>query len=167
MTISEGGPVRSYAVGPPRRILVPLDLSARSRVGLSYAALLAAPFDATLILMTNVNLPEQAVLEEHAARTGCSADEAGPTLLRSVAEEIAPGITSAIVLRQHAFPANGILAVADEEDADLIVVASHGRSGMSRWLLGSVAEKVARVADVPVVIVPTRHDRFDGSIAGL
>jgi nucleotide-binding universal stress UspA family protein len=35
-------------------------------------------------------------------------------------------------------------------------MASHGRSGMSRWMLGSVAEKLARSADVPVTIVPVR-----------
>jgi nucleotide-binding universal stress UspA family protein len=55
------------------------------------------------------------------------------------------------------FPADGILAAAEIEKVDLIVIASHGRAGMRRWLLGSVAEKLVRAADVPVVIVPARE----------
>ena len=39
-------------------------------------------------------------------------------------------------------------------DGDLIVMTSHGRSGVQRWLLGSVAEKLVREAPVPVVLVP-------------
>lgn len=67
-----------------------------------------------------------------------------------------PGLATEIRFAFDDFPADGILAVAEAEGVDLIVVASHGRSGMTRWLLGSVAEKVARAAEVPVVIVPAR-----------
>jgi nucleotide-binding universal stress UspA family protein len=43
---------------------------------------------------------------------------------------------------------------AGAEDVSMIVMTSHGRSGIGRWLLGSIADKVARSATVPVVIVP-------------
>lgn len=47
----------------------------------------------------------------------------------------------------------GILKVAAEEDADLIVVGTHGRSGVKRFLLGSVAEGVVRSSPIPVLTV--------------
>ncbi len=50
-------------------------------------------------------------------------------------------------------PGNEIVAVAESKDVDHIVVGSHGRSGASRVLLGSVAERVVRRAPVPVTIV--------------
>ena len=49
--------------------------------------------------------------------------------------------------------ARGIIDYADENDVDLIVMGSHGRTGVSRVLLGSVAEKVVRRAPVPVLVV--------------
>ena len=49
--------------------------------------------------------------------------------------------------------AEQIVQFADEENADLIVMASHGRSGVSHWALGSVAEKVFRASDIPVLLV--------------
>jgi nucleotide-binding universal stress UspA family protein len=49
--------------------------------------------------------------------------------------------------------AEEIVHFAEEESADLIIMASHGRSGISRWAIGSVAEKVFRAADIPVLLV--------------
>jgi nucleotide-binding universal stress UspA family protein len=48
--------------------------------------------------------------------------------------------------------ATEILDYADERDIDLIAMATHGRSGLRRWLLGSVANKVLRTTDVPVLL---------------
>jgi len=50
-------------------------------------------------------------------------------------------------------PARTIVGVADEQDADHVVVGSHGRTGVARILLGSVAERVVRTAPVPVTVV--------------
>ncbi len=50
--------------------------------------------------------------------------------------------------------APAIIRFSEEYGADLMVMSTHGRSGIDRWLMGSVAEKVLRGADVPVVIVP-------------
>ena len=51
-------------------------------------------------------------------------------------------------------PHREICAYADEADADVVVVGTHGRSGFSRALLGSVAARVIRLAPVPVLVVP-------------
>ena len=140
----------------PKKILVPVDLSERSRIGVGYAAMLAEHLGATLILMANVNMPELAVIESYAADNDIDVNDAGPALLMSWAEELAPGVKAKAVLAHRDFPAEGVLAVANEQEVDMIVIASHGRTGMTRWLLGSVADKVARSADVPVVMVPAR-----------
>ena len=70
----------------------------------------------------------------------------------------APGATTSAVVRYLASPAEAILETASSEGVDLIVLASHGRSGMTRWMLGSVAEKITRSADIPVLIVPVRDE---------
>ena len=52
--------------------------------------------------------------------------------------------------------AEAIVGYAYSNDIDMVIMASHGRSGLGRWLLGSVAEKVIRTAEVPVLVVPVR-----------
>ena len=49
--------------------------------------------------------------------------------------------------------AEELVKFAEEENADLIVMASHGRSGISHWAIGSVAEKIFRASDIPVLLV--------------
>jgi nucleotide-binding universal stress UspA family protein len=53
------------------------------------------------------------------------------------------------------YPAEEILRYADENDIDLILMATHGRSGIRRWVIGSVADKVLRSSRVPVLLVRT------------
>lgn len=55
-------------------------------------------------------------------------------------------------------PWERILAVAESRHADLIVVGTHGRRGISRLVLGSVAEKVVRLSPVPVITVPAPRE---------
>lgn len=50
-------------------------------------------------------------------------------------------------------PANMLTDYATENEVDLIVIASHGRSGVSRWVMGSVAERIMRTSCVPVMMV--------------
>ncbi|WP_135662175.1 universal stress protein [Halorhabdus rudnickae] len=68
-----------------------------------------------------------------------TAEEAGLTV---VGEELVVGR-----------PASSIVECADEESVDLVVMGSHGREGISRFILGSVAERVLRRSSVPVTIV--------------
>ncbi len=140
----------------PKKILVPSDLSARSELGIAYAGMLARHLGSELVIMVNVNLPERAALEELAGAEHLSLEDAGEVALRRAAERNAPAATASFVVRFRDFPAEGILDVATAENVDMIVIPSHGRSGMTRWMLGSVAEKIARSAVVPVVIVPAR-----------
>lgn len=141
----------------PGKILVPVDLSERSGTGLAYAAMLAEGLGSELVVMINVNLQEREGLEDFAAAEQISVPDAAEAALRRVILDRAPEAKSSIVVRSDAFPADSILWVAENETVDMIVIASHGRSGMTRWMLGSVAEKIARNSAVPVVVVPARE----------
>ena len=57
-----------------------------------------------------------------------------------------------MILEDH--PANAILQAADDEDADLIVLGTHGHGGLGDRLLGSVSYRVTHLAQQPVTIVP-------------
>ncbi len=149
----------------PNKILVPVDLSERSEVGMAYAAMMAETTGAELVVMTNMHVPERETLEALAAADHVSTARATDTVQKAVEAAIqrlilayAPGATTSAVVRYQASPAEAILETASSEAVDLIVLASHGRSGMTRWMLGSVAEKIARGAEVPVLIVPVRDE---------
>ena len=62
----------------------------------------------------------------------------------------------ALVSREHASAALAVCDYADQHDIDLIVIGSHGRTGLRRLLIGSVAEKTVRHANCPVMVVPHR-----------
>ncbi len=82
-----------------------------------------------------------------------SADSAN-ALLSAVAKRAeAAGVACTTCYVKEQFPAEGIIETAKKEDADLIVMASHGRSGVSRFLLGSQANKVVTHSTVPVLII--------------
>ena len=74
------------------------------------------------------------------------------TLQARVAAAQAAGITARWVLRAGA-PYEQIVGAAQDEKADMVVIGTHGRSGLNRWLLGSVAERVVRLAPCPVLTV--------------
>ncbi|WP_254838559.1 universal stress protein [Natronomonas marina] len=58
---------------------------------------------------------------------------------------------------EHDRPSEGILEYAEENDVDLIVMGTRGRAGLERRLLGSVSDRVVRLAEIPVLTVPDRE----------
>jgi nucleotide-binding universal stress UspA family protein len=136
---------------PIRRILVPLDGSELSTAVLPVAAEIAQLYGAEILLfhaleVTSLDFPSIAV-----ALTLEDAD----ALLRSGADRIA-GVP--VRLRAaRGMAAKTIIEAAAEERADIIALATHGHSGLSRWAYGSVAEKVLRHAPCPVIAVRTSH----------
>lgn len=140
----------------PKKIMVPVDLSERSERAIEYAAILAQQSGAELVLATNISLPERAALEEFAKVEHISVADAAELALKRLADQHAPNTATSVVVSYDDSAASGILHSAESCDADAIVMASHGRSGMSRWALGSVAEKIARSAEIPVTIIPVR-----------
>lgn len=78
---------------------------------------------------------------------------------RAASEDVVPSLRIA-----HGAPADAIVQVARDLDATLILLGTHGRSGLARVALGSVAEAVIRHADVPVVVVPTHGAPATGPV---
>jgi len=64
-----------------------------------------------------------------------------------------------------AHPAPGILRYAEEHPVDLIAVATHGRGGLPRLFLGSVADKVLRAATVPILVVRPATAKTAGEVS--
>lgn len=80
-------------------------------------------------------------------------EEHGEDLLENVRERATEAGFDVETVIESGKPSNAIVEYADENDVDLITIGSHGRTGPSRVLLGSVAETVVRRAPVPVTVV--------------
>jgi nucleotide-binding universal stress UspA family protein len=140
------------------KILVPIDFSDTSLQALDGAIDLAAQLEASVVVMHAyeipiVNLwPDGAILASaaEAARIASNAEIA----LRGALESRSKwGVKLESILREGS-PPEEIDAIAEEIGADLIVIGTHGRRGILRALLGSVAEKVVRTARKPVLTIP-------------
>src|SRR5690606_33682191 len=137
--------------------LVPVDFSAHSLRALHYAAELSKTYGAPLTLVhayqtLNYALPEGYVFyspEQLGELT--SALEKQMAQSKSVAESAGASSVETKTLMGAAF--SEILRVAEEESFDLIVMGTHGRTGLSHTFLGSVAERVVRQAPCPVLTV--------------
>ena len=79
-------------------------------------------------------------------------EQAKSALDRAANEAKAAGLTCQTIEAESAHPHQSIIATAENKGCDLIVMSSHGRSGLSRLLIGSVTNKVLTLAKVPVLI---------------
>ena len=137
----------------PRILLVPVDFSATSEYALDYACVLAARLDAKIQLVhaLGANVPElDNVFTDSMIETLREGAKVRLEKLAAPRRSIA-AIMDPMVLSGE--PRDAILDAAVSADADMIVIGSHGRRGMARVMLGSVAEQVARRANCPVLIV--------------
>jgi nucleotide-binding universal stress UspA family protein len=142
-----------------KTILVPLDGSSRAEYALPLAAQLARHAGGTIVLIRVVNfatdywpvIPSPVPLVMKSAVNG-EMQEAG-AYLESVASSSELAGIKTLTTERYGVVAPVILATATEYHADLIVMCSHGYTGVAHVLLGSVAEKVARHASIPVLVV--------------
>jgi nucleotide-binding universal stress UspA family protein len=138
----------------PKHILVPIDFSPAAEQALDYACELAGKLGAVVHMVTALGpageLPlSEKMVEELAIEHRKGLDE----LAGRRRDRVAFGAS----IVEAADPRDLILAAAQRVDADLIVMGTHGRRGMSRLLLGSVAEDVLRRAPCPVLVVREVH----------
>ena len=80
--------------------------------------------------------------------------------LQKVPQKIEPSDRVDTALVRNFSAASGILEYADENEIDMVVIGTHGRTGLSQFLLGSVAEKVVRHANCPVLSVADHRDAY-------
>jgi nucleotide-binding universal stress UspA family protein len=140
----------------PKRILVPTDFSEPSEAALGYAVSLAQKLGASIHVVHSFELPlvgfPDGVLTVPAEMASRIIDAAQTALTRIQEKYNAKGVTLETSLEQ-ADPREGILTATKKLGADLIVMGTHGRRGLSRALIGSVTEAVVRTAPVPVLTV--------------
>lgn len=144
----------------PSVILVPTDFGDAADRAFDYGVELAKRFDAEVVLLHSFEIPligfPDGATVATAELTSRIVQSAQGALDEAVATRKDAGAAVRALLRQGD-PSQTVLSVAQEIGADLIVMGTHGRRGLPRALIGSVAEKVVRTAPVPVLIVHA-HD---------
>lgn len=134
-------------------ILVPLDGSEVAAGALKPAVEIALAFRARLVLLRVVTEFRGTALEMDEVRVVGPLRQVAEDYLEKVAAElVAQGLEPETAVRVGD-AAHEVLEAASELPADLVVMSSHGRTGVSRFLFGSVAEKVTKHATCPVMVV--------------
>ncbi|OAI46797.1 hypothetical protein AYO44_10705 [Planctomycetaceae bacterium SCGC AG-212-F19] len=139
-----------------RTILHPTDYSELSQAALRIAVDLAHRMEAELVILHVVD----SLLPEHISYGEATAQRQPETFQQHLWDElrrVLPGDPAVRVAHQlrEGEPATEIVREATERPCELIVLGSHGRTGLVRVLLGSIAEQVMRQAPCPVLIVKT------------
>jgi nucleotide-binding universal stress UspA family protein len=133
------------------KILLPLDGSELAQVALPHAVKIAEIFQAKLVLLRVACAPILLGTEPVEAQRLVVAES--DAYLKTVVADLQPtGLKLSTGVR-YGNAAEEIIAFASQESIGLIVMATHGRSGVGRWLLGSTAEKVLRGTTVPVLLI--------------
>lgn len=139
-----------------KHVLVPTDFGEPSDRALAFAVTLAAKFESRLTLLHASWLPPSAYAAPYAEGLYWPANE----MAEGAKKELDAALKKAKVTYPKAEgitvtgePWQTILEVAKERGADLIVMGTHGRRGFSRLLLGSVAERIVRLAPIPVLTI--------------
>lgn len=147
----------------PKRILAPTDFSDLATYGVKYAREIALRTDAELVVMyANPFLPPPHFLEAQLAAIGDalerSKEQAAEELAR-YAEEHAAAIANRRTMIADDYPINAIVNTSREQQSDLIVMGTHGRSGWNRFMMGSITERVLRQTDIPLLAVRPQESR--------
>jgi nucleotide-binding universal stress UspA family protein len=136
------------------RILVALDGSEFSERALSQALSMAKTCNSTLFAISVVDLyPE--VIEKAPALVEKMSEEVGETLDRAKQAAEQENIACETIVRMGGPAYEFIVEEAKKKNADLIVMATHGRTGLKRVFMGSVAERVIGHAPCPVMVIPS------------
>ncbi len=146
-----------------KKVLVPVDFSEPSRKAIHYAQVFAEQFGAKLTLLHVVEPlsypPDFAVVPL------LPPDAEGPRLrelakhLEELGRAVGGGVeTESVVISGR--PWQGVVDYAKESDTDLIIVSTHGYTGLKHVLLGSVTEKIVRHAPCPVLVVRDEEHDF-------
>jgi len=142
-----------------KTILCPVDFSEASVRALRYALAIAGPLHARVHVFHVYEMSEYIVPENPVVRP-----ELLPAQVQSARDEFAAfvarhgqGDVPVTSSMREGVARRLILEAAREHGADLIVMGSHGRGGVARLMLGSVAERVVRAAEVPVLVVRDGH----------
>ena len=148
-----------------KHTLVPLDGSEIAEYALEYVSQITDPSDGRITLLTAIDVPEYPATAFYPTVVAYEANQ------ETVTEQLVPQAhdylnTAADTLRKSGFkvemeaviddPATAIVEAAKRLNVDAIVMCTHGRSGIGRWLFGSVTHKVLGSTHCPVFVVPMK-----------
>jgi len=149
-----------------KRILVPTDFSDHAEDALKAAAQIAKQNNCEIIILHMLDLPHQS---NDAVTGGTSIPEtmlfmkkANETLDAVSSKPFLEGIEITLVAKIDK-PIHGIVEISKQYDVDLIVMGSHGSSGMEELLIGSNTEKVVRYSDIPVLVIKNDVGNFSAA----
>lgn len=147
------------------RILIPLDGSELAEVALPYARGLAEKFKGELVVLTVCPQTDAvyAAFGDDAEERRAGAEQYLKQVAANLqAEDIE--VTPEVKLGRSA---PTIVDTSEAVAADLMVIATHGRSGIARWVLGSTADKVLHAAQKPVMLIRTKDEQPDVRTANI
>ncbi len=138
-----------------QKILAPLDGSKFSECSLQHVKMIATGCHVPQVVLLRVMEPVNYghFLDREMAKIMLAAEDEAKKYLSDVANDLKKDGLSVETAVISGFPANEILDYADKNNIDLIVMSTHGRSGISRWTSGSVTDRVVRTATVPVLTI--------------
>ena len=144
---------------PFKSIIVPLDGSELAESVIPLAATMAKKLDLEVVLFRAYHMPYNAYggddgyMVNYDELIDSVRDEAKEYLDKKVAEVTKLGVAKVSALSKEGFAGDEIIALGHKTPDGLIAMCSHGRSGVKRWVLGSVTENVVRHSDAPVLVV--------------
>jgi len=145
------------------KILVPTDFSKESEYALKTAAKFAKQYDAEIIALHMLDIPETFLTKDSSEEypelllfTKLAKKRFSTFLNKEYLKDIP--VKEAI---QHYRTFEGIISSAKKEKADLIIMGSHGTSGVQEMFVGSNTEKVVRTSDIPVLVVKEDQENLD------
>lgn len=145
-----------------RNVLVPLDFSECSQKALDYALSFVKQFGASLTLLhvvpANYPIGEFGMID-----VAFMEKELRATAEKQLAALVSKRVPKGVIAKSHVRvgrPVSEIVQVARKEQADMIILSTHGHTGFKHVLLGSVAENVVRYAPCPVLVVREQEHEF-------
>lgn len=144
-----------------KRILVPLDGSKLAELALPYAEELAGVFNSEVVLIGISEPGESQYSHMYQLYIEKIAEVVG-NRIKKVGSRV---IVRPVVLDGR--PAEGIIDYAEKNDVSLIITASHGRSGIMSWTLGSVANKVLQRTGTPILLIRAKASQLEAGAQGL
>ena len=151
-----------------QKLLVPLDTSALAECTLVHVQAIAKGLKVPEVVLLSVLSPVQrwwmddyAIPDDWLQDTEAKAIDSSRKYLAKMADNLKKEGIATETSVVSGEPAEVILDYVKKNPVDLIVMSTHGRSGVTRWLLGSVADRVIRYSTVPVLIIPPAGCRVD------
>ena len=139
-----------------KKILVPLDGSTLAEAALPHAEAIAKSEGAEIILLRIPMIPATELFAREpsiAVRIQEEEETEAKNYINTKVEELKKDHIKVSAITLEGPVPDTILAVADETHADMIAMSTHGRTGLQRWLMGSVADRIVYHAHIPVMLI--------------